>query len=244
MTDAAHRHHRIEGIAAPIAIANLDTDQIMPKQFLRGIDKTGLAQGVLWDLRFHGDGSPREDFVLNRPVYAGTRILIADSNFGCGSSREHAVWGLQQYGIDAVIAPSFGEIFYSNAMNNRLLAVMLPEPQVRALLDAALTSAEPLRIDIDVRRLEVRSPLGTSAFALSDRHRTMFVEGLDLIGASLTHQAAIEAFAQRHWAAQPWVRDVARRTKERLDRLSSRPAESQGPVRTKIESSRQHGDHA
>ncbi|WP_198087855.1 3-isopropylmalate dehydratase small subunit [Variovorax sp. E3] len=219
-------HHRIEGIAAPIAIANLDTDQIMPKQFLRGIDKAGLAQGLLWDLRFHGDGSPREDFVLNRPAYAGTRILVADANFGCGSSREHAVWGLQQYGIDAVIAPSFGEIFYSNAMNNRLLAVMLPEPEVRALLDAAASGSEPLRIGIDVQRLEVRSPVGTSAFALSDRHRTMFLEGLDLIGASLVHRAAIEAFAQRRWATEPWTRDVARRTKERLDRLFPRHPET------------------
>lgn len=218
-----HEHDRIEGIAAPIAIANLDTDQIMPKQFLRGIDKAGLAKGLLWDLRFHGDGSPREDFVLNRPAYAGTRILVADANFGCGSSREHAVWGLQQYGIEAVIAPSFGEIFYSNAMNNRLLAVMLPEADAHALLGATAASQAPLHLEIDVRRLEVRSPLGTHAFALSERHRTMFLEGLDLIGASLAHRAAIEAFAQRHWAAQPWTRDVAGRTKARLDLSTPSP---------------------
>ncbi|HWL27869.1 MAG TPA: 3-isopropylmalate dehydratase small subunit [Burkholderiaceae bacterium] len=226
MTDTAQRRHHIEGIAAPIAIANLDTDQIMPKQFLHGIDKAGLAQGLLWNLRFHGDGSLREEFVLNRPSYAGTRILIADANFGCGSSREHAVWGLQQYGIDAVIAPSFGEIFYSSAMNNRLLAVMLPEPLVRELLGAAIASPEPMRIGIDVQRLEVRSPLGTSAFSLSNRHRTMFLEGLDLVGASLVHRAAIETFARRHWAAEPWTRDVARRTKERLDQFSSQPKET------------------
>lgn len=221
--ESAQEHDRIEGIAAPIPIANLDTDQIMPKQFLRGIDKAGLAQGVLWDLRFHGDGSPREDFVLNRGAYAGTRILVADANFGCGSSREHAVWGLQQYGIEAVIAPSFGEIFYSNAMNNRLLAVMLPEADVQALLGLAASpafEASPLRLEIDVRRLEVRSPLGSHGFTLSPRHRAMFLEGLDLIGASLAHRAAIDAFAQRHWAAQPWTRDVARRTKARLDGLA------------------------
>jgi 3-isopropylmalate/(R)-2-methylmalate dehydratase small subunit len=216
--DNTDTHDRVAGIAAPIAIANLDTDQIMPKQFLRGIDKAGLAKGLLWDLRFHGDGSPREDFVLNRPAYAGTRILVADANFGCGSSREHAVWGLQQYGIDAVIAPSFGEIFYSNAMNNRLLAVMLPEADVQALLALAASTEVPLQLEIDVRRLEVRSPLGTQGFALSERHRGMFLEGLDLIGASLVHREAIAAFAQRHWAAQPWTRDVARRTKARLDR--------------------------
>ena len=219
-------HDRIQGIAAPIAIANLDTDQIMPKQFLRGIDKAGLSQGLLWDLRFDGDGSPREAFVLNRPAYANTRILIAGANFGCGSSREHAVWGLQQYGIEAVIAPSFGEIFYSNAMNNRLLAVMLPPADVQALFDAAHASAAPLQLEIDVQRLQVRSPAGTHAFALSERHRTMFLEGLDLIGASLVHRPAIEAFAQRHWAAQPWVRDVARRTKERLDQPATQASEA------------------
>lgn len=210
------QHHRIEGLAAPIGIANLDTDQIMPKQFLRGIDKAGLAQGLLWDLRFHGDGSPREEFVLNQPAYAGTRILIADANFGCGSSREHAVWGLQQYGIDAVIAPSFGEIFYSNAMNNRLLAVILPEVTVHALLDAAAHSPTPLHVEIDAQRLKVRSSLGTSAFSLSERYQNMFLNGLDLLGASLVHREAILAFAERHWAAEPWTHNVAQRTKDRL----------------------------
>jgi 3-isopropylmalate/(R)-2-methylmalate dehydratase small subunit len=161
--------------------------------------------------------------VLNAPAYAGTRILVAHANFGCGSSREHAVWGLQQYGIQAVIAPSFGEIFYSNAMNNRLLAVMLPEADVHALLGAAAAAQVPLQLQIDVRRLQVRSPLGTHAFVLSDRHRTMFLEGLDLIGASLAHRSAIEAFAQRHWAEAPWTHDVARRTKARLDLLNSPP---------------------
>ena len=117
----------ITGKAAPLDIANLDTDQIMPKQFLRRIDKKGLDKGVLWDLRFDGEGQMRPEFVLNQPEYADTKVLIAGPNFGCGSSREHAVWGLQQFGIQAVIASSFGEIFYSNAMNNGLLAVMLPQ---------------------------------------------------------------------------------------------------------------------
>jgi 3-isopropylmalate/(R)-2-methylmalate dehydratase small subunit len=208
--------HRIDGIAAPLPIANLDTDQIMPKQFLRGIDKAGLDQGLLWDLRFHGDGSPRADFVLNQPAYVGTRVLVAGPNFGCGSSREHAVWGLQQYGIQAVIAPSFGEIFYSNAMNNRLLAVMLPENEVEALMQAAGDAQAPLHVAIDVEDLSVRTGTHTSHFTLSERHRQMFIARLDMIGASLTHRAEIAAFAERHWAAQPWVRDVARRTRARL----------------------------
>ncbi len=214
MTDMA----RIEGVAAPLPIANLDTDQIMPKQFLHGIDKAGLDKGLLWDLRFHGDGRRRSGFVLNRPEYAATRVLIAGPNFGCGSSREHAVWGLQQYGIAAVIAPSFGEIFYSNAMNNRLLAVMLAEREVQALLAEAGAGQTPMRVEIDVEGLAVRSPRSAFAFQLSPRQRRMFMEGLDMIGASLTHQSAIDAFARRHWAEQPWLRDLARRTKDRLDR--------------------------
>lgn len=213
MTDT----HRIEGIAAPLPIANLDTDQIMPKQFLRGIDKAGLDRGLLYDLRFDGEGRPREGFVLNDPAYAGTRVLVAGPNFGCGSSREHAVWGLQQFGIAAVIAPSFGEIFYSNAMNNRLLAVMLPEADVEALLRESHEAAGPLRVAIDIERLAVQSPRHAAAFTLSERHRRMFLDGLDLIGSSLTRRDEIAAFAQRHWAAQPWLRDVARRTRERLD---------------------------
>lgn len=209
----------IDGIAAPIEIANLDTDQIMPKQFLFGIDKAGLDHGVLWDLRFTGEGEVRPDFVLNQPAYAGTRILVTGPNFGCGSSREHAVWGLQQYGIQAVIASAFGEIFYSNAMNNRLLAVILPEEDVQALLAESHRSTEPLRLEVDVATMTVRSPTQRFAFAMTNRHRTMFLQGLDMIGASLAHRADIEAFAERHWSPQPWVKDVASRTKARLDAL-------------------------
>ena len=209
----------IEGVAAAIAIANLDTDQIMPKQFLRGIDKSGLGKGLLWDLRFHPDGRPRDDFVLNRPAYRDTRVLVAGPNFGCGSSREHAVWGLQQYGIQAVVASSFGEIFYSNAMNNALLAVMVsPEDGERLLAEARDDDAAPLRLRIDVESLTVTSPRSTVPFTLSPRHRAMFLDGLDVIGSSLTYRARIDAFAQWHWAAQPWVRDVGRRTMERLAR--------------------------
>jgi 3-isopropylmalate/(R)-2-methylmalate dehydratase small subunit len=212
----------IEGIAAVIAIDNLDTDQIMPKQFLRGIDKRGLDRGLLWDLRFDASGSPRPDFVLNRPAYAGVRILIGGANFGCGSSREHAVWGLQQFGIGAVIAPSFGEIFYSNAMNNGLLAVMLPPEDVQALVDEAGLHREspdgaPLRLTIDLERLQVTTPHQCLKFPLSDRHRRMLLSGTDMIGVTLAMRSEIDTFARRHWAQRPWLCDVARRARERLD---------------------------
>ena len=203
----------IQGRMAAIRIENLDTDQIMPKQFLHGIDKSGLAQGLLYDLRFDAQGQPRPDCVLNQPAYAQTRILVAGANFGCGSSREHAVWGLQQYGIQAVIAPSFGEIFYSNAMNNRLLLAMLPQEQIAALMRDADQRGE---LQIDVDRMRVRSASVDAAFSLSDRHRQMFLEGLDVIGLSLTYQAQIHAFAEQHWQQHPWMRDVAGNTRLRL----------------------------
>ncbi|MBF6990607.1 MULTISPECIES: 3-isopropylmalate dehydratase small subunit [Cupriavidus] len=205
----------LAGKAAAIRFENLDTDQIIPKQFLRGIDKSGLADGILYDHRFDATGARRPEFVLNRPEYAGTSILAGGANFGCGSSREHAVWGLQQFGIRAVIAPSFGEIFYSNAMNNRLLLVMLPREVIERLMDAVdADSANEIRIDVEA--MQVRTPVGDFPFELSARHRRMFLEGLDMIGLSLKQRDEIEQFARRYWDAFPWMKDVARRTRDRL----------------------------
>ncbi|TNF91439.1 MAG: 3-isopropylmalate dehydratase small subunit [Gammaproteobacteria bacterium] len=208
--------HLISGKAAPLDIANLDTDQIMPKQFLRGIDKKGLDEGVLWDLRFDGDGQVRPEFVLNKPGYADANILITGPNFGCGSSREHAVWGLQQYGIKAVIASGFGEIFYSNAMNNGLAVVMLPQDAVAELLKDASNEDVPLQVEIDVDSLVVNTGKVSLPFTMSDRHRKMFLDGVDMIGASLAYENKIAEFAKAHWARQPWVKDVAARTILRL----------------------------
>lgn len=197
----------IAGVAAALPIANLDTDQIMPKQFLRGIDKSGLDNGVFYDLRFDGEGQPRADFVLNRPEYAGCQILVAGENFGCGSSREHAVWGLLQFGIRAVIAPSFGEIFYSNAMNNGLLLVVAPQASVdRFLRDVQVPASNSMSIDLD--RSQARSMSHTARFSLSARHRQMFLDGLDLVGASLANADAIAAFERRHWEQHPWLQSV------------------------------------
>jgi 3-isopropylmalate/(R)-2-methylmalate dehydratase small subunit len=205
----------IEGAAAPLPIANLDTDQIMPKQFLRRIDKAGLAAGLLYDLRFDAQGQPRPGCVLNQDAWSGASILVGGPNFGCGSSREHAVWGLQQFGIQAVIASSFGEIFYSNAMNNRLLLVMLPEDAiVRLMADAADPASN--RIAIDLQTMTVRSRSVQATFTLSARHLHMFREGLDMIGASLLHRDAILAFAAQHWHSKPWLQGVAQRTRARL----------------------------
>jgi 3-isopropylmalate/(R)-2-methylmalate dehydratase small subunit len=191
---------------------------------LRGIDKTGLDRGLLWDLRFDADGAPRANFVLNRPAFSGTRFLIAGANFGCGSSREHAVWGLQQYGIDAVIAPSFGEIFYSNAMNNGLLALMLLPAQVQALVAEASVGEVPLGLCIDLKLLVLSTDCQRVSFQLAERHRRMLLEGTDLIGASLAMQREIDAFAVRHWSARPWLRDVAQHELHPLNEVASYPA--------------------
>jgi len=205
----------IQGRAAPLPIENLDTDQIMPKQFLRGIDKSGLTQGLLYDLRFDTKGKPEPDFVLNQPGYAGASILIGGSNFGCGSSREHAVWGLLQYGFQAVVAPSFAEIFFSNAMNNRLLLVTLPAAQIAQLMaDASDPEANGVTIDVSAQTVQSRGVRAN--FDMVPRHRRMFLEGLDNIGLSLTYQDQVRGFAARHWQRQPWLKDVAALTRTRL----------------------------
>lgn len=212
-----HKQSKIHGHAAALRIANFDTDQVMPKQFLRGIDKSGLAKGLFYDLRFDENGELKQNFFLNQPAYVGTDILITGPNYGCGSSREHAVWGMQQFGFKAVIASSFAEIFYSNAMGNGLLLVVLPEDQVQALMKEADDQGEPISLDIDIESLAVHTTNHEFTFAMSARHRRMFLEGLDVIGLTLKYKAEIDNFAQKHWNKQPWVKDVARKT---IDRLS------------------------
>lgn len=208
---------RIEGRAVALRIENLDTDQIMPKQFLRGIDKSGLKDGLLHDLRFDAQGRSRPECVLNRDSHAGASILVGGSNFGCGSSREHAVWGLLQFGIRAVVAPSFEEIFHSNAMNNRLLLVMLAPEQVARLMDDADDPAGG-KVTIDIGAQSLRSRSVEAGFELLPRYRRMFLEGLDSIGLSLTYEDRIAAFASHHWASSPWLKDVASTACSRLSR--------------------------
>jgi 3-isopropylmalate/(R)-2-methylmalate dehydratase small subunit len=207
----------IEGLAAPLPIANLDTDQIMPKQFLRGIDKAGLARGLLYDLRHDAQGNRLTDFVLDRPGFAATNVLLAGANFGCGSSREHAVWGLLQAGIRAIVAPSFAEIFRGNAMNNGLLLVEASQDQVDELLRRASAAADQplsLRIDISRRTLQC-GPIGF-AFPLAPRYQAMFLQGLDLVGESVAQLPVITAFAATHWSRHPWMRDVGATVRKRL----------------------------
>jgi 3-isopropylmalate/(R)-2-methylmalate dehydratase small subunit len=197
---------KIEGSGIPLPIENLDTDQIMPKQFLRIIDKAGLSKGLLYDLRIDEHGEPLANCVLNQPAYNGARILIGGANFGCGSSREHAVWGLQQYGFDAVIAPSFAEIFYSNAMNNRLLLVQLDRQAVDSLLrESTDDPASKILIDLEAQTVTSTTNNHVFNFPIGARHKRMVIEGMDTIDLTLTSLAEIEAFEKRHFERHPWA---------------------------------------
>ena len=205
----------VQGRATALRLENLDTDQIMPKQFLRGIDKSGLARGLFHDLRYDGAGQARPGFYMNQPGGEAVKVLLGGANFGCGSSREHAVWGLQQSGIEAVVAPGFGEIFYSNALGNGLLLVVLPPEDVARLMgDAERWPGEEVRID--VQALTVKSHSVDARFGLSARHQRMLLEGLDVLGLSLTYRPAIAAFEQAHHGRAPWLQDVAARMTARL----------------------------
>lgn len=195
----------LTAVAAPIAIDNMDTDQLMPKQFLRGIDKSGLDKGLLFNRRFNPDGSVKSDFVLNKPGFEKTQILCAGPNFGCGSSREHAVWGLMQYGIRAIIAPGFGEIFYSNCFNNGLLAAKVTEAVSREIFEC-LGDVHPVKLTIDIRKKEIRSCQGDVwTFAIAPRHQSMLINGLDMLETTLQQVDSIARFKMMHEERYPWM---------------------------------------
>lgn len=202
----------LTAVAAPINVDNMDTDQLMPKQFLRGIDKSGLAKGLLYNHRHLSDGSVNPDFVLNKPGFENTKIIVAGPNFGCGSSREHAVWGLMQYGIRAVVAAGFGEIFYSNGFNNGLLAAKV-SPQTSRELFEYLSDSEAKELTISVENREIRSADGSRVwhFDLADRHQTMLLEGLDMLEATMKDINLIEDFKKKHEKAFPWMSGLAGR---------------------------------
>ncbi len=206
----------LTAVAAPLPIDNCDTDQIMPKQFLRGIDKSGLAQGVFFNMRCNPDGSSRADCVFNRPGFEKTAIICAGPNFGCGSSREHAVWGLLQMGIRVVIAPGFGEIFYSNCFNNGLLACRVA-PEVSVEIMDALSDTTPVELTVDLVRREIRRGASVWPFEVAPRHRTMLMEGLDMTAATLREIEEIERFRAAHEAEFPWMTGLAGKAKRRLE---------------------------
>jgi 3-isopropylmalate/(R)-2-methylmalate dehydratase small subunit len=191
--------------AAPLPLANVDTDQIIPKQFLSTIERTGLSKGLFYDLRFDEEGKPKPEFVLNQAAFKGAGVLIAGENFGCGSSREHAPWALLDFGIRCVIAPSFADIFYNNCFNNGLLPIALPKEAVAELNDEARGSNHVFSIDL--ARQTVSSPSGkTYKFEIDAGRKTKLLEGLDDIGMTLKRGDAISAFEEKRKLAMPWAR--------------------------------------
>ena len=187
------------GIVAPLDRVNVDTDQIIPKQFLKRVERTGFGQFLFFDWRFHEDGSPNPDFVLNRPGYAGASVLVAGRNFGSGSSREHAPWALLDYGFRCVIAPSFADIFYSNCFQNGILPVTLPEEAVaRLIANAQERPGYDVTVDLDARRIRDSTGGVDESFQIDPFRRHSLMNGLDEIGLTLQHADAITAYeAQR-----------------------------------------------
>ena len=194
----------LTAVAAPMPAANVDTDKIIPARFLKTIKRSGLGAHLFDGLRYTPDGAERPDFVLNQPAYRNAEILIAHDNFGCGSSREHAAWALLDFGIRCVIAPSFADIFHGNALKNGILPVVLPRPVCDALMaDAALGGNA--RITVDLEREVVIRPSGEEIpFAVDPMRRHFLLHGLDDIGQTLQHVAAIDAFEAKRAESQAW----------------------------------------
>ena len=190
--------------AAPLDIDNVDTDQIIPKQFLKTVEREGLSRGLFYDLRFDEQGNPKSGFVLDDPRFAGAQILVAGDNFGCGSSREHAPWALQDFGLRCVISTSFADIFYSNCIENGLLPIVLPQAAVQALMAEAKGGNHVFSVNLASQA--VTAPSGQSfQFEIDPARKEKLLGGLDSIGETLRHKADIDAYEARHALAEPWL---------------------------------------
>ncbi|MCS3836945.1 3-isopropylmalate/(R)-2-methylmalate dehydratase small subunit [Pseudomonas sp. JAI111] len=196
---------QVTGKAAPMLAANIDTDVIMPKQFLKGIDRAGLDRGLFFDLRFLPDGSPNPEFVLNKPAWQGASFMVVGPNFGCGSSREHAVWGLKQMGIRALIGSSFAGIFYDNCQRNGVLLITLEEAVLQRL-GQVVSEPDSALINVVLDAQEIRLHGGqVIPFEIDTLRKTALLLGLDAIGSTLQRSEQIKAFERNHLAANPWL---------------------------------------
>ena len=191
----AFRQHT--GLVAPLNRANVDTDQIIPKQFLKSIERTGFGEFLFFDWRYRPEGGPEPSFILNQPRYEGASILIAGKNFGCGSSREHAPWALREFGFRVIIAPSFADIFANNCFKNGMLPIALSEGEV-ARISGRAQYAEGYTLTVDLEHQEITDDAGLSIdFSIGEFQRYCLIEGLDDIGLTLRHEADIEAYEAR-----------------------------------------------
>jgi 3-isopropylmalate/(R)-2-methylmalate dehydratase small subunit len=198
----------VTAVAAPLIRANIDTDAIIPSREMKSVSKTGLADGLFagWRYTAIGGREPDPAFVLNQPAYAGVRIILGGENFGCGSSREHAVWALHEYGIRAVIAPSFSPIFYGNCVRNGIVPVRLAGADITALAEWVEHDPAGHPLTVDLRQQRVTTAAGHAfAFDIEAEPRDMLLEGLDGIDLTLKHRAAIEGFRAADRQARPWI---------------------------------------
>jgi 3-isopropylmalate/(R)-2-methylmalate dehydratase small subunit len=195
----------LTGVAAPMAMINIDTDMIIPKQFLKTIKRTGLGKHLFEEMRYTPEGKEIESFVLNKPAYRGAKILVAGENFGCGSSREHAPWALADFGIRCIIAPSFADIFYNNCFKNGILPIRLPKEQVDLLLDDASRGSNAV-VTVDLEKQRITGPDGGSiAFEVEPFRKHCLLNGLDDIGLTLQQVSAIDAYEGKLRGNQPWL---------------------------------------
>ena len=196
---------KLRAAAAPLPMVNVDTDMIIPKQFLKTVERTGLAKGLFFELRHNPDGTPKPGFVLDQPAYKNAKILVAGDNFGCGSSREHAPWALLDAGIRCVIAPSFADIFYNNCFKNGILPIKLPQEDVDKLMDDARRGANAI-LSVDLAKQEITGPDGgTITFEIDPFRKHCLLNGLDDIGLTLEKKPAIDSFEDKQRLSQPWL---------------------------------------
>ncbi len=199
------KFNKLSGIAAPMPLINIDTDMIIPKQFLKTIKRSGLGANLFDEMRFDGDGNEIADFVLNRPAYRNAEIIVAGDNFGCGSSREHAPWALLDFGVRCVISTSFADIFYSNCFKNGILPIVLPQAAVDALMEDAERGANA-RVTVDLESQTVSGSDGSIyTFEIDNFKKHCLLNGLDDISLTLEKAAAIARFERAHNQNTPWV---------------------------------------
>ena len=196
---------KLRGVAAPFNMINIDTDKILPKQFLKTIKRSGLGKHLFTELRYTDDGSENPDFVLNKTSYRDSNIIVAGDNFGCGSSREHAPWALLDFGIKCVISTSFADIFYNNCFKNGILPIVVNKQQLDQLMDDAENGANAV-LDVDLEAQEIIRPSGEKVtFEIDEFRKHCLINGLDDIGLTMEKEENIDNFEKRRAAEQPWV---------------------------------------
>ena len=199
------KFEKISGIAAPMPLINIDTDMIIPKQFLKTIKRSGLGVNLFDEMRYDDNGDEIPDFVLNKPAYRSSEIIVAGDNFGCGSSREHAPWAIKDFGIRCVIAPAFADIFYNNCFKNGILPITLPQDQVDILMKDAEKGANA-RMEVDLVAQQITTSDGeVFSFEVDEFKKRCLLEGLDDIGQTFQKVAAIDSFEAKASDARPWV---------------------------------------